>query len=128
MNTMKARWLTALAMLAGLPALIFLPPQPEAAEATDRVSGLARNGDWQLVQANCTECHSSALIIQNSGNRAVWQSRLVWMEQTQGMTALNPETEDRILSYLTENYGPRQSTRRMPLPSHLLPANPYPTL
>ena len=122
---MKARWLAALACL---PALIFLPPQPEATEATDRVSGLARNGDWQLVQANCTECHSSALITQNSGNRAVWQSRLVWMEQTQGMPALNPETEDRILSYLTENYGPRQSTRRAPLPSHLLPANPYPIL
>ncbi len=124
---MTARWLIATAGLACLPVLLFMPPQPEAAEATDSVSGLARNGDWQLVQVNCTECHSSALIIQNSGNRAVWQSRLVWMEQTQGMPALNPETEDRILSYLTENYGPRQSTRRMPLPADLLPVNPYPT-
>ena len=122
---MKLRRTLSLVCLPGLFGLLALTAQPQAAEDTDRITGLAMNGDWQLVQANCTECHSALLITQNSGNRSVWQSRLAWMTETQGMPLLPPETEDRILSYLTENYGPRQSTRRPPIPEHLLPANPY---
>ena len=106
-------------------ALLTLAQPPQAAQQTDRVTGLARNGDWQLVQANCTECHSALLITQNSGNRGVWQSRIAWMQETQGMAHLDPDVEERILAYLEENYGPRQSARRAPLPAHLLPENPW---
>ena len=101
---------------------------PRAQEETDRITGLARDGDWQLVQANCTECHSALLITQNSGNRGVWQSRLTWMMESQGMEPLEAGLEARILDYLEQNYGPRQSARRPPLPGHLLPENPYPSL
>ncbi len=99
-----------------------------AQEDTDRITGLVRDGDWQLVQANCTECHSVLLITQNSGNRSVWQSRLAWMVDSQGMEPLAVELEARILDYLEQNYGPRQSARRPPLPGYLLPENPYPAL
>ena len=117
--------LPRLAGLAFALALLALAGAPQAAEETDRVSSLALNGDWQFVQANCTECHSALLITQNSGNRSVWQSRIAWMQETQGMDELDVEVEDRILDYLAENYGPRQSTRRAPLATHLLPQNPY---
>ena len=106
-------------------ALLGLAQAPRAAEETDRVTGLALEGDWQLVQANCTECHSALLITQNSGDRGVWQSRLVWMEETQGMDELDAEVEVRILDYLAEQYGPRPASRRAPLAEHLLPENPY---
>ncbi len=112
--------------LAGLIlALALLTQAPRAAEETDRVTGLAPEGDWQLVQANCTECHSALLITQNSGDHNVWQSRLVWMVETQGMDELDAEVEARILDYLAEYYGPRQASRRAPLAAHLMPANPY---
>ena len=115
-----------LLLSAGLMlALALLTQAPQAAEETDRVTGLTLEGDWQLVQANCTECHSALLITQNSGDRNVWQSRLDWMEETQGMDELDAEVEERILDYLAEHYGPRQAARRAPLAEHLLPQNPY---
>lgn len=106
-------------------ALALLAQTPRAAEETDRVTGLALDGDWQLVQANCTECHSALLITQNSGSRGVWQIRIATMRNTHGMEELDAEVEERILNYLAEHYGQRQASRRPPLPPHLLPENPY---
>lgn len=106
-------------------ALLTLAQAPRAAEETDRVTGLALDGDWQLVQANCTECHSALLITQNSGSRGVWQIRIATMRNTHGMEELDAEVEERILDYLAEHYGQRQASRRPPLPPHLLPENPY---
>ena len=109
-------------------ALLALAQAPRAAEETDRITGLALEGDWQLVQANCTECHSALLITQNAGSRGVWQIRIATMRDTHGMNPLDPEIEDRILNYLSEHYGQRQASRRPPLPAHLLPENPYSSL
>ena len=89
---------------AGLTFILALPTlarPAQAAQQTVRVTGLARNGDWQLVRANCTECHSALLITQNSGNRGVWQSRIAWMQETQGMAQLDPDVEESILAYLS---------------------------
>ena len=109
-------------------ALLALAQAPRAAEETDRVTGLALEGDWQLVQANCTECHSALLITQNAGSRGIWQIRIATMQETHGMDELDAEVEERILNYLAEHYGQRQAARRAPLPPHLLPENPYPLL
>ena len=106
-------------------ALLGLAQTPRAAEETDRVTSLAAEGDWQLVRANCTECHSALLITQNSGTRGVWQIRIATMRETYGMDALDLEVEERILDYLAAHYGPRQTSRRAPLPPHLLPENPH---
>ena len=89
------------------------------------------NGDlvlaegWQNVQENCTECHSSLLITQNSGSKSVWESRIRWMQETQGLNQLGPELEESILNYLATNYGQKEENRRVPLKSFLLPKNPY---
>ncbi len=109
-------------------ALLALAQAPRAAEETDRVTGLTLEGDWQLVQANCTECHSALLITQNAGSRGIWQIRIATMRNTHGMDELDADIEARILDYLAEHYGQRQASRRAPLPTHLLPDNPYPPL
>ena len=97
------------------------------AQESDRVTGLIMSEGWELVQANCTECHSTLLITQNSGNRAVWKSRIVWMQETQGLHELSEATENSILDYLANNYGQKASTRRAGLATNLLPENPYAT-
>ncbi len=97
------------------------------AQESDRVTGLIMSEGWELVQANCTECHSILLITQNSGNRAVWKSRIVWMQETQGLQELSEATENSILDYLANNYGQKASTRRAGLATNLLPENPYAT-
>lgn len=97
------------------------------AQDPERVTGLVVAEGWQDVQANCTECHSALLITQNSGSRAVWESRIRWMQETQGLQDLTAELETSILDYLAEHYGQKDATRRTPLGQHLLPANPYET-
>ena len=105
-------------------ALFGAAQAPLAARETARAAGLAAAGDWRLVRANCTKCHSASLITQNSGSRGVWQIRLATMRQTHGMDALDAEVEERILDYLAEHYGQRQASRRAPLAPHLMPENP----
>lgn len=80
---------------------------------------------WQNVQENCTECHSSLLITQNSGSRIVWESRIRWMQNTQGLKALDPKVEESIVNYLATNYGQKSSSRRAPLNIQLMPNNPF---
>ncbi|MDA1371514.1 MAG: hypothetical protein O2971_12240 [Proteobacteria bacterium] len=110
-------------------ALFLLTNYPQSqAQEHDRVTGLAMDAGWELVQANCTECHSAQLIIQNSGSRAVWKSRITWMQQTQGLHVLEAEVEASILSYLEINYGPKEASRRANLAPQFLPDNPYPTV
>lgn len=96
-----------------------------SAQEVDTETGLIINSGWQQVQTTCTTCHSAQLITQNSGSREVWHSRILWMQDTQGLQQLAPELEATILDYLAENYGPKAATRRAGLAAHLLPANPY---
>ncbi|MBM86811.1 MAG: hypothetical protein CMQ41_00370 [Gammaproteobacteria bacterium] len=98
------------------------------AQEIERVTGLIVADGWLEVQANCTECHSTQLIIQNSGNKAVWESRIRWMQEAQGMHNLNIVLEEKILNYLVENYGQKEASRRAPLAENLLPINPYETV
>lgn len=112
------------AALCCLPCLLILPSV--AAQSIDAATGLRKEEGWETVRATCTECHSAQLITQNSGSRAVWQSRITWMQDTQGLRQLDPEEEDVILTYLSAQYGPRKSARRAGLAAHLMPTNPYP--
>lgn len=104
-----------------------LPSSTSSAQQTDRVTGLVQEDGWQLVQANCTECHTSQIIVQNSGTLEVWKSRINWMQTTQGMAELADDVENSILAYLAANYGQKASSRRATLDQDLLPANPYST-
>ena len=117
-NRMKLIWL----------ALITLPLMFTTACSTAQESAalgeLVQEEGWQLVRDNCTECHSSQIIVQNSGTREVWKSRIEWMQSSQGLGDLGPELEGSILNYLTANYGQKTASRRQALPIHLMPSNP----
>ena len=111
-------------ILLGLTAALAVN-LPVAQEATSDTSNLIIARGWQEVQATCTECHSSLLITQNSGDKAVWESRIRWMQETQGLQVLAPELEESILSYLAANYGQKTYSRRAPLDTQLMPENPF---
>ncbi len=109
------------ATLALLTLFVSLDSVAQEGTATGE---LVREQGWQLVRDNCTECHSSQIIVQNSGNRAVWKSRIEWMQDSQGLGELAPDVEDSILDYLATNYGQKAASRRQALPAHLMPVNP----
>jgi len=102
--------------------------QLHAASAQDGVSSneLVKESGWQTVQENCTKCHSAQIIVQNSGSREVWKSRIVWMQETQGLGELNLDIENSILDYLAANYGQLASSRRPAIRPGFLPTNPEP--
>ena len=100
-------------------------PTVFSAQETDAASGLIKAEGWQVVQSTCTECHAALLITQNAGNRAVWESRIRWMQETQGLRNLAVDEEQTILDYLASNYPQKAATRRAALPAQLMPSNPY---
>ena len=111
-----------------LVALILLFSSNAQSQQLEATTGLIISDGWQLVEQTCTRCHSAQIITQNSGSREVWQSRIIWVQQTQGLEQLSPEILDPILDYLAQNYGQKAATRRLDLKEHLLPSNPYTTI
>jgi mono/diheme cytochrome c family protein len=98
-----------------------------AAEAPelDPLTGLKMTGDWQLVRNNCVGCHSAKLITQQSGTESRWLGLIRWMQQTQNLWQFEPEVEKKIIGYLAANYPPQADRRRAPIPTGLMPPNPY---
>ncbi|MEN2283408.1 hypothetical protein AAGF08_14780 [Algoriphagus sp. SE2] len=87
----------------------------EIKDGKDVETGLLAGEGLTLVKANCTACHSSALILQNRFNRETWKSKIEWMQETQGLWDLGV-SEPIILDYLAENYAPEEFRgRRKPL-------------
>jgi mono/diheme cytochrome c family protein len=91
----------------------------------DPMSGLKMTGDWEIVRANCIACHSARLITQQRGSEAQWLHMIRWMQAKQNLWQFDPDTENRIITYLAENYPPQDDRRRMAIPPHLMPPNPY---
>ncbi|UZD23995.1 hypothetical protein [Algoriphagus halophytocola] len=84
-------------------------------DGIDAETGLVASAGLELIKANCTNCHSSALIIQNRFTREGWKEKIVWMQETQGLWPLG-ESEEAILDYLAEHYAPAPYLgRRAPL-------------
>jgi hypothetical protein len=108
-------------------ALLLLLAAPVMAEEIpiDPFSGLKKTGDWQLVLGNCIACHSPKLVTQQRGTREQWLHMIRWMQEKQNLWQFEPEIEDRILTYLAENYPPREDQRRAAIPRDLMPPNPY---
>ena len=83
----------------------------EIVDGKDVESGFVAEGDYLLVKATCTGCHSSALVLQNRATREGWESMIRWMQETQKLWDLG-ENEDKILDYLATYYAPKESGRR----------------
>jgi len=91
----------------------------------DKETGLIISEGWELVEANCTGCHSAQLVTGQRGDRQTWTDIIRWMQETQGLWKFDPAVENSILDYLAENYGAGGVFRRTPLPEWALPVNPY---
>jgi len=93
--------------------------------ALDPVTGLKMTGDWEIVRANCTACHSARLITQQRGSEQQWLTMIRWMQEKQNLWAFDPDTEKKIIGYLAEQYPPSDAQRRAAIPPDLMPPNPY---
>jgi hypothetical protein len=91
----------------------------------DPVTGLKMTGDWEIVRASCTACHSPKLITQQRGTAEQWLTMIRWMQEKQNLWQFDPATEEKIITYLAENYPPSDAQRRMALSPDLMPPNPY---
>lgn len=135
---MKELSRATLLLLTGLLLLACSPPEPAAEEQaqaeplaeqgppqTDDVTGFVMAGDWELVRANCTACHSAKLITQQRGSAQQWLDLIRWMQAKQNLWQFEADVEERIIAYLAEYYPPDADRRRAAIPPDLMPPNPY---
>lgn len=113
--------------LTSLLVLVFCCATPAAATEIelDAYTGLKMADNWELVRNNCIACHSPKLITQQSGSAAQWLHMIRWMQAKQNLWQFDPETEEKIISYLATNYPPQEDRRRAAISPDLMPPNPY---
>jgi hypothetical protein len=74
-------------------------------------TGLVEADGLMEVVYNCTNCHSSKLVIQNRMNKERWIATIRWMQETQNLADLG-KNEEIIVNYLVTNYPPIAKGRR----------------
>ena len=111
--------------IAGIIAIVASGHALAADPELDPFTGLKMTGDWELVRNNCVACHSGKLITQQSGTESHWLGLIRWMQEKQNLWPFEPETEQKIVSYLAQNYPPQEDRRRARIPADLMPSNPY---
>ena len=111
------------AFVTGFTAMLL--PLASMAQGFDAFTGFPKTGDWELVRANCIACHSPKLVTQQQGTAAQWRTMIRWMQEEQGLWAIDMEVENRIVAWLAENYPPSEDRRRAPITARLMPPNPY---
>lgn len=74
-------------------------------------TGLVEAEGLMTVVNNCTNCHSSKLIIQNRMNTERWNATIKWMQETQNLWDLG-DNQAVIVNYLVTNYPPKAKGRR----------------
>jgi len=119
------RVLTGMLGIAAFLAILAGPNAPAQGMQVDTFTGLKMSDDWELVRNNCIACHSLRLVTQQRGSATQWLSVIRWMQAKQNLWQLDPDTENRIINYLAENYPPQAEQRRTALAPQLMPPNPY---
>jgi cytochrome c1 len=119
------RPLTGMLVIAAFLAILAGPNAPAQEMEVDTFTGLKMSDDWELVRNNCIACHSLKLVTQQRGSATQWLSVIRWMQAKQNLWQLDPDTENRIINYLAENYPPQAEQRRTALAPQLMPPNPY---
>jgi hypothetical protein len=77
-----------------------------------------------MTIAQCTGCHSGALVRQYRSSREGWQNLIRWMQKKQGLWPLDPSIENEILDYLSTRYGRSSDAddrRRPAIAEYLMP-------
>lgn len=81
----------------------------------DPETGLIVDENLYMVKAQCTNCHSTKLIIANRFTRDGWKQKIRWMQANHNLWQLG-DAEKPVLDYLEKNYSPTASVaRRAPL-------------
>lgn len=119
------RPLTGRLVTAAFFAILAAQNVPAQEMEVDTFTGLKMSDDWELVRNNCISCHSLKLVTQQRGSATQWLTVIRWMQAKQNLWQLDPDTENRIINYLAENYPPQADQRRAALASQLMPPNPY---
>lgn len=71
----------------------------------EEFGGLPEGPERPLVYGYCSGCHSVKLVMQQRMSRKKWKSTLDWMVAEQNMPEPPPETEARLLDYLSRHFG-----------------------
>lgn len=74
-------------------------------------TGFINDTGLMTVVNNCTNCHSSKLVIQNRMNAERWNATIAWMQETQNLWQLG-DNQKVIVDYLVKNYPPIDKGRR----------------
>ncbi len=75
-----------------------------------RTGFIEADGLMEVVN-NCTNCHSSKLVLQNRMSKERWIATIGWMQETQNLWDLGTN-EEIIVNYLVTNYPPKKKGRR----------------
>ncbi|MHA7130152.1 hypothetical protein [Algoriphagus namhaensis] len=93
-------------------------PEASVSENTDLIengihveTGFIDAPGMMVTIQNCTNCHSSKLVIANRMNEERWIQTIRWMQETQNLWDLG-ENEKIIVDYLVTNYPPKKVGRR----------------
>ena len=60
----------------------------------------------EFMRGICTACHSAKLITQQRGTAQQWLTMIRRMQQKPKLWQFDPDTEERIMTYLSEDYPP----------------------
>ncbi len=88
--------------------------QSEIEEVVDGIhtaTGLKYDANFALIQKHCLSCHSSAIILQNKGDKDRWKNTIEWMQKKQNLWDLGKD-EPGILEYLSTHYNTEYTGRR----------------
>ena len=79
--------------IMSMVVLLLAIHSPVAAERLkhDEATGLIIDRGFELVKANCTACHSAALVTQNRMSHDGWLESIRWMQRTQELWPLPQE-------------------------------------
>lgn len=91
-----------LAGTAGVGLLLLASAQ---AFAEAEFGGLQPYKGRETVFGICTQCHTTAIILQNRLTRERWDTTITWMQEKQGLHYLPPDTRNEILDYLAATQG-----------------------
>ena len=87
--------------------------------ANDNFSKVFPHGEGSdVVTRNCTGCHSSETVLQNSMTRERWDGTITIMQEKHGLWDLDPETRNQILNYLSTVRGISEKNQRKRHSSH----------
>lgn len=92
--------------LATLMVLALAGPWLHSGQSADEeADGLKPGEGREIVRAACTSCHTTEIIVAAHMTRRTWDTTLTWMEETQGLTKLEPAIRREILDYLESTQG-----------------------